>query len=111
MLGIVSESAPPGRAVTVYGWRAQPPALAVNSCGCFLPDLTRFTTLRCGAARRRHYERGRHPARTFLSLGRFPAPRLSLLRLRRLCARTAGAADPRTGCPRSVPTPHFFRPG
>ena len=26
------------------GWRAVPPALAVNRCGCFLPDLTRFTT-------------------------------------------------------------------
>ena len=33
------------------GWRAQPPALAKNSCGCFLPDLTRFTTLQCGEAR------------------------------------------------------------
>lgn len=25
------------------GWRAVPPALAENSYGCFLPDLTRFT--------------------------------------------------------------------
>ena len=32
-------------------WRALPPALAVSSCGCFLPDLTRFTTLQCGEAR------------------------------------------------------------
>lgn len=32
-------------------WRAEPPALAKNSCGCFLPDLTRFTTLQCGEAR------------------------------------------------------------
>ena len=32
--------------------RAVPPALAVNRCGCFLPDLTRFTTLQCGATRR-----------------------------------------------------------
>src|SRR6185436_1133283 len=28
---------------TIDGWRALPPALAENSCGCFLPDLTRFT--------------------------------------------------------------------
>ena len=28
-----------------------PPALAVNGYGCFLPDLTRFTTLQCGEAR------------------------------------------------------------
>ena len=34
------------------GWRAVPPALAVSRCGCFLPDLTRFTTLQCGATRR-----------------------------------------------------------
>ncbi len=34
------------------GWRAGPPALAENSYGCFLPDLTRFTTMQCGAARR-----------------------------------------------------------
>ena len=33
------------------GWRALPPALAGHSCGCFLPDLTRFTTLQCGEAR------------------------------------------------------------
>src|SRR3954470_6805792 len=33
-------------------WRAQPPALAGTGCGCFLPDLTRFTRLRCGEARR-----------------------------------------------------------
>src|SRR5437762_8395891 len=33
-------------------WRAGPPALAENSYGCFLPDLTRFTTMQCGAARR-----------------------------------------------------------
>src|SRR5215210_797933 len=37
---------------TLIGWRAVPPALAENSCGCFLPDLTRFTTMQCGAARR-----------------------------------------------------------
>ena len=36
---------------TKKGWRAQPPALAENSCGCFLPDLTRFTTMQCGEAR------------------------------------------------------------
>ena len=30
------------------------PALAVSSCGCFLPDLTRFTRLQCGGARRNH---------------------------------------------------------
>ena len=34
------------------GWRAVPPALAENRCGCFLPDLTRFTTVQCGATRR-----------------------------------------------------------
>jgi len=28
------------------------PALAVTGCGCFLPDLTRFTKLQCGEARR-----------------------------------------------------------
>ena len=28
------------------------PALAVNGYGCFLPDLTRFTTLQCGETRR-----------------------------------------------------------
>lgn len=33
------------------GWRARPPALADNRCGCFLPDLTRFTTLQCGETR------------------------------------------------------------
>ena len=33
------------------------PALAVSSCGCFLPDLTRFTRLQCGGARRVHYAR------------------------------------------------------
>src|SRR3954471_18859092 len=33
-------------------WRAQPPALAGTGCGCFLPDLTRLTRLRCGEARR-----------------------------------------------------------
>ena len=27
------------------------PALAVISCGCFLPDLTRFTTPQCGETR------------------------------------------------------------
>ena len=32
-------------------WRALSPALAVSSCGCFLPDLTRFTRLQCGGAR------------------------------------------------------------
>ena len=34
------------------------PALAGSSCGCFLPDLTRFTRLQCGGARRCHYARG-----------------------------------------------------
>src|SRR5882672_12783332 len=33
------------------GRRALPPALARNSFGCFLPDLTRFTTVQCGEAR------------------------------------------------------------
>src|SRR4051812_44571636 len=33
------------------GWRAWSPALAENSFGCFLPDLTRFTTVQCGGAR------------------------------------------------------------
>ena len=33
------------------GRRAGPPALALSGCGCFLPDLTRLTTSRCGAAR------------------------------------------------------------
>ena len=33
-------------------WRALPPALAGAGCGCFLPDLTRFTRLQCGEARR-----------------------------------------------------------
>jgi hypothetical protein len=28
------------------------PALAENDYGCFLPDLTRFATKQCGAARR-----------------------------------------------------------
>ncbi len=37
--------------VSHYGRRALPPALAVISCGCFLPDLTRFTTLQCGETR------------------------------------------------------------
>ncbi|MEY3942564.1 MAG: hypothetical protein RLZZ133_254 [Pseudomonadota bacterium] len=31
--------------------RAVPPALARTRCGCFVPDLTRFTGLQCGAAR------------------------------------------------------------
>ena len=31
------------------------PALVVYGCGCFLPDLTRFTTLRCGGTRRGEY--------------------------------------------------------
>src|SRR5690242_1966980 len=44
------------------GWRAVPPALAENSCGCFLPDLTRFTTMQCGAARRRSNEGVSMPA-------------------------------------------------
>jgi len=35
-----------------WKWRALPPALAVNGCGCFLPDLTRLTTLQCGETRR-----------------------------------------------------------
>ncbi len=33
------------------------PALAVSSCGCFLPDLTRFTGPQCGGARQAHYAR------------------------------------------------------
>ena len=33
-------------------WRALPPALAYNGCGCFLPDLTRLTALQCGETRR-----------------------------------------------------------
>ena len=33
-------------------WRAVPPALAVIRYGCFLPDLTKFTALQCGATRR-----------------------------------------------------------
>ena len=33
------------------------PALAVSGCGCFLPDLTRFTELQCGKARRRSWRR------------------------------------------------------
>jgi hypothetical protein len=32
--------------------RARTPALAAPGCGCFLPDLTRFTGLQCGEARR-----------------------------------------------------------
>ena len=32
--------------------RAQPPALAENDRGCFLPDLTRLTTLQCEETRR-----------------------------------------------------------
>ncbi len=32
--------------------RAEPPALTENDRGCFLPDLTRLTTLRCGETRR-----------------------------------------------------------
>ena len=40
------------------GWRALPPALAAISCGCFLPDLTRFTKLQCGEARRNRLRRG-----------------------------------------------------
>ena len=43
----------PHSPVSELGWRAEPPALALNSCGCFLPDLTRFTTMRCGEARRK----------------------------------------------------------
>jgi hypothetical protein len=35
----------------IIRWRAQPPALTENSCGCFLPDLTKFTTMQCGEAR------------------------------------------------------------
>ena len=31
------------------------PALTVDSYGCFLPDLTRFTTPQCGETRRREY--------------------------------------------------------
>ena len=31
------------------------PALTVNGCGCFLPDLTRFTTLQCGETRRSEF--------------------------------------------------------
>src|SRR3954469_2227063 len=37
------------------GWRAGSPALAENSFGCFLPDLTRFTTMQCGGARRNNW--------------------------------------------------------
>ena len=32
--------------------RAQPPALTENDRGCFLPDLTRLTTLQCEETRR-----------------------------------------------------------
>jgi len=32
-----------------------PPALAENSCGCFLPDLTRLTIMQCGEARRKKF--------------------------------------------------------
>ena len=35
--------------------RARPPALAATGCGCFLPDLTRFTRLQCGEARRHQF--------------------------------------------------------
>ncbi len=50
------------------GWRARPPALAENSCGCFLPDLTRFTTMQCGEARHiklkvQHKAENRTPAK------------------------------------------------
>jgi len=38
-----------------------PPALAVSSCGCFLPDLTRFTTLQCGEARQFIWSRAQLP--------------------------------------------------
>ena len=41
------------------GRRAGPPALAEIGYGCFLPDLTRFTTMQCGAARRCSLPRGR----------------------------------------------------
>jgi hypothetical protein len=34
--------------------RALTPALVTIRCGCFLPDLTRFTGLPCGEARQRH---------------------------------------------------------
>ncbi len=30
----------------IIRWRAQPPALTENSCGCFLPDLTGFAAIR-----------------------------------------------------------------
>src|SRR5262249_12675646 len=35
------------------------PALAESSCGCFLPDLTRFTRLQCGGARQNDCTMGR----------------------------------------------------
>jgi len=45
------------------------PALTVNGCGCFLPDLTRFTTLQCGETRRREcYHR---PLAEFAPDGKF----------------------------------------
>ena len=38
--------------LTKFSWRALTPALVTIRCGCFLPDLTRFTGLPCGEARR-----------------------------------------------------------
>jgi len=46
-----AEERPRDRCGPHDGRRALPPALAMNSCGCFLPDLTRFTTSQCGEAR------------------------------------------------------------
>ena len=48
--------------------RALPPALAVISCGCFLPDLTRFTTPQCGETRQFVQATHHTAARLFLSL-------------------------------------------
>ena len=63
----------------IWRWRALSPAPAVSSCGCFLPDLTRFTTLQCGGARRVHckafaprfllYHRCMEPADSIRRLG------------------------------------------
>ena len=41
--------------VSLIGVASLTPALAENSCGCFLPDLTRFTTMQCGEARHRAF--------------------------------------------------------
>src|SRR6185503_12192555 len=71
------------------------PALAVSSCGCFLPDLTRFTRLQCGGARRvhcmpsswQHGTRGQHPPSWIFPLVRaatYRGPRLVHQRIRLL---------------------------